>query len=366
MDQFCDKCISKTKLIKKSENNFGCPRCHTQFELDNGTFIKTAQFGGNIAKPNMYGPGSSPLFKGLSNRNRGTNTRFETSFDSIMSRSHRPSPIDPERNVEKRLEQFHVHSEDDSIPYELDIKERARLKVRKEIRRREKFYEDAAKRIEENSVDYIKENFQPASVQTLEESLASRRKYEKTKEKPIVEDVATDQIQPERRHTVAQMRGVQTTVFDSTISETDAKNQNYNPNFLNTGPFDGVYGGTLVTNLELKKYLDSENFDLGQYINKTTNSFDFPELDENISTGFISSDLSSRIQKKFNPEDDSIEEGLEQLLKNPSVQNLPQIKAPQEINRDKQLNQGKEPRSVFEAYPIMPVGTTPLPKSNLK
>lgn len=364
MDHYCNKCASTTKLIKKSEINFGCPRCHSQFEIDNGKIV-TAQFGGNIAKPTMHGPGSSPLFKGLSNKNRGTNTRFETSIDTIISRTHRPVPIDPERNVEKRLEQFHVHSEDDAIPYELDIKERARLKIKKEIRRREKFYEDAANRVEENSVQFIKENFHPSKEQvtTLEELLSSRRKYEKIKEKSITEDEASEQIQPGRRHTVARNTAI-TTVFDSNVSDTDAdyKSQSYNPKFITTGPFEGVYGGTLLNNKQLKQYLDSENFDLGLFMNKTTNSFDYPELDETYSSDFLSSDLPSMVAKGFNPSDDTIEEALGKLMKNPDIDNLPQIKSPQEINIDKQTGSGKEPRNPLEAYPIIPVGTAPLPK----
>jgi hypothetical protein len=364
MDHYCNKCASTTKLIKKSEINFGCPRCHSQFEIDNGKIV-TAQFGGNIAKPTMHGPGSSPLFKGLSNKNRGTNTRFETSIDTILSRTHRPAPIDPERNVEKRLEQFHVHSEEDAIPYELDIKERARLKIKKEIRRREKFYEDAANRVEENSVQFIKENFHPSKEQvtSLEELLSSRRKYEKVKEKSITQDEASEQIQPSRRHTVARNTAI-TTVFDSSISDTDAdyRSQSYNPKFTQIGPFDGVYGGTLTTNLQLDAYLDSENFDLGLFINKTTNSFDFPDLDETYSSDFLSSDLPSLIITEFDPSDDTIEEALTKLMQNPDIENLPQIKAPQEINRDKQTNRGKEPRNPFESYPINPNATTPLPK----
>ncbi len=364
MDHYCNKCASATKLIKKSEINFGCPRCHSQFEIDNGKIV-TAQFGGNIAKPTMSGPGSSPLFKGLSNKNRGTNTRFETSIDTILSRTHRPAPIDPERNVEKRLEQFHVHFEDDSIPYELDIKERARLKVRQDIRRREKFYEDAANRVEENSVQYIKENFHPSPehVQSLEESLSSRRKYEKVKEKSINDDESPDQIAPTRRHSVAKNTYL-TTVFDSNVSDTDAdyKTQSLNPKFLTVGPFEGVYGGTLMSNHQLDAYLDSENFDLGLFINKTTNSFDFPELDETYSTDFMSSDLPSLRVRDFDPSDDTIEEALEKLMDNPDIDTLPQIKAPQEINRDKQTGRGKEPRNPLESYPIIPVGTTPLPK----
>jgi hypothetical protein len=357
MDRFCDKC--SIKLAKKSETNFGCPSCHSQFELSNDKLTRTAQFGGNMAKPTMQGPGSSPLFNGTSNKNRGTNTRFETSFDSIMSRSHRPAPLDPERNVEKRLEQFHVHAEEDSIPYELDKKERARLKIRKEIRRREKFYEDAAQRMETNSVQFIKDHFKPTQeqTQTLEESLSSRRKYEKKKEKSIAEDVSHDQIQPERRHSVAFSKSKLTTVFDNIESDTDAE-QDYNPKFLTVGPFEGVYGGTLKSNLQLDQYLDEESFDIGRYLNDTVN-LDFPDVDEGHSSIDFNIDHPSLVIFDFDPNDDSIEEGLEKLMDIEHSDGLPQIKSPQDINRDKQT---KNPRSVFDAYPIAPIGTTPLPK----
>jgi hypothetical protein len=49
-------------------------------------------------------------------------------------------------------------------------------------------------------------------------------------------------------------------------------------------------------------------------------------------------------------------------MDNPDIDTLPQIKAPQEINRDKQTGRGKEPRNPLESYPIIPVGTAPLPK----
>jgi hypothetical protein len=369
MDHYCNKCSFKAKLIKKSETTYGCPGCHSQFDLSQDQNIKTAQFGGNIAKPNMYGPGSSPLFKGLSNRNKGTNTKFETSFDSIISRTHKPAPIDPERNVEKRLEQFHVHAEEDAIPYELDIKQRARLKVKQNIRRREKFYEDAAKRLDENSVHYIKDNFKPTEnqVQTLEESLSSRRKYEDHKEKSIEKDISPEQIKPERRHSVAYTKSKLTTVFDNTeTSDEEFAQHDYNPKFLNIGPFEGVYGGTLTNNKQLDQYLDDGTFGLNLFINKTTNAFDYPELDEDFGSNHFEINHPSMVVFDFDPNDDSLEEGLENLMKSKQIEDLPHIKVPQDVNRDKQVNQGKEPRSVFESYPIAPVGTAPLPKSRLK
>ena len=160
---FCENCgvSNQSKLIKNSEDIFGCPRCHSKFSFSNGIMIRTAQFGGSMPKPTMFGPGSSPVFKNTSNRSRGINIKFESSLDAVMSTTHRPAPIDPERNVEKRLEQFHTQGEENDINYELSAKERRQLKLRKEIRRREKFYEDAAKRVDQNTVHFIKENFQP-------------------------------------------------------------------------------------------------------------------------------------------------------------------------------------------------------------
>jgi hypothetical protein len=362
MNRFCNKCTNQIKLIQKDDNLFGCPKCHSQYEVDENNSIRIAQFGGNIAKPNIQGPGSSPLFKGLSNRNKGTNTRFETSIENIMSRTHRPAPIDPERNIEKRLEQFHNHAEEDSIPYELDSKQRARLKVRKEIRRREKFYEDAATRVEKNSVDYIKKHFQNNNIQpqSLEESLSSKRKYEKLKEKSITEDESPDQIKPDRRHTVANARS---TVFDDKLISDDDAEMNYNKKFLTVGPFLDVFGGILDSNSKLEDYLKAENYDLSLWLNDTVN-LDYPDLDENASSNYIAVNNPSLVVFDFDPGDTSIEEGLSELMQVDSDNPLPKITSPGDINRDKQVGEGKEPRSVFQQYPYYPgeKSTPPLPK----
>lgn len=373
---FCEKCGDKhpTKLVKKASSNdevlFGCPRCHSQFNLNNGAMVKLAQFGGSIPKPTMTGPGASPVFKGTSTRSRGVNTRMETSIDTIISRTHRPAPIDPERNVEKRLEQFHVHGEEDRIPYDLDPKERHKLKIKKEIRRREKFYEDAAKRVEENSVEFINENFHPSEEQmtSLEESLSSRRKYDKSKPKSITEDVSPDQITPTRRHTVAKVKHGLTSPFGDVISDTDSAEPDYNPDWLKFWPTTGNYGGTIDSNAKLNDYLAEKEYDLGPYLNKSTNSFDNPDPDSSYGSDFSPKNLPSATKFIFDPEDTSLEEGLDALMVARTPDNLPQVKAPSDTNMFEYTNTNKEPRSVFEKYPLGPagIGITPMPKNSLK
>lgn len=374
----CENCeeFSSTKLIKNSDTNlYGCPRCHSKFSLDSGKMVRVAQFGGQMPRPNNFGPGSSPVFNGTSTKNRGVNIRFESSIDSVISRTHNPAPIDPERNIEKRLEQFHTQGEDDSINSNLTAKERHKLKLKNEIRRREKFYEDAAKRLDQNSVHYIKENFNPPAEQmmTREEALSSRRKYEDLVPKSIVEDVSPEQAPAERRHALSQVKHGLTTVFDNPTSETDNK---YNPGMLNYWPMVGNYGGSFRNQEELKNYL-SNNSDLlinkvkgfDDFTNNNTNSFTFPLPEDDYGSYSMPANLPSTVKKyDFDPNDTNLEEGLQSLSDPNSPDKLPQITV-QDVNIDKYKLQGKEPNGVFEKYPASPaglVGITPMPKNRLK
>lgn len=371
---FCENCgkSNQTKLIKNSEDTFGCPRCHSKFSISNEGMVRQAQFGGSMPKPDMFGPGSSPVFKNTNNRSRGVNIRFESSLDSIISTTHRPAPIDPERNLEKRLEIFHTNAEEDNIPYNLSSKERFKLKQIKEIRRREKFYEDAAKRELENSVEYVKKNSQPAEnvMQTLEESLSSRRKYENHKEKSILKDVSPEQIQPERRHTVASKHGL-TTVFDDTISETDAK-QDYNEELYSAYLGKGAYGGEVFTNKDIDTVLDEEAWDLQNYIGagQDTNAFTYPLPDENAGSYYQSVNLPSSLTNYFDSAtgtDETLEQKLTELMKYKSVAQ-PQLTQP-DVNIGEWTNQGKEKNGVFETYNLPAsgvLGLTPVPKNRLK
>lgn len=381
---FCENCGDShpTKLIKNaSTDTYGCPRCHSKFSDTSGKMQRVAQFGGQMPRPNGFGPGSSPVFNGTSTKNRGVNIRFESSIDSVISRTHRPAPIDPERNVEKRLEQFHTQGEENDINYELSPKERRQLKLRKEIRRREKFYEDAAKRVNQNTVHFIKENFQPAPefMMTREEALGKKRKYESLEPRSIQDDESPEQMKPERRHSLSQVKHGLTSVFDNPYSydnsaydKSNSKvDNNYNPGMLTHWPMVGNYGGSFKTQKELDTYLYDKEIprDTGDFTNNNTDAFTAPLPEEDYGSYSMPANLPSTLKKyDFDPSNTSLEEGLESLLDPNSPDRLPQINV-QEVNIDKYKLQGKEPGGVFEKYPASPaglVGITPMPKNRLK
>lgn len=374
---FCENCGDShpTKLIKNASTDiYGCPRCHSKFSDTSGKMQRVAQFGGQMPRPNGFGPGSSPVFNGTSTKNRGVNIRFESSIDSVISRTHRPAPIDPERNVEKRLEQFHTQGEENDINYELSPKERRQLKLRKEIRRREKFYEDAAKRVNQNTVHFIKENFQPAPefMMTREEALGKKRKYESLEPRSIQDDESPEQAKPERRHTVAKIKHGLTTPFMDPADE-DSYDNNYNPGMLTHWPMVGNNGGSFKTQKELDTYLYDKEIprDTGDFTNNNTDAFTAPLPEEDYGSYSMPANLPSTVKKyDFDPSNTSLEEGLESLLDPNSPDRLPQINV-QEVNMDKYKLQGKpgEPSGVFEKYPASPaglVGITPMPKNRLK
>ena len=374
---FCENCGDShpTKLIKNASTDiYGCPRCHSKFSDTSGKMQRVAQFGGQMPRPNGFGPGSSPVFNGTSTKNRGVNIRFESSIDSVISRTHRPAPIDPERNVEKRLEQFHTQGEENDINYELSPKERRQLKLRKEIRRREKFYEDAANRVDQNTVHFIKENFQPAPefMMTREEALGKKRKYESLEPRSIQDDESPEQAKPERRHTVAKIKHGLTTPFMDPADE-DSYDNNYNPGMLTHWPMVGNDGGSFKTQKELDTYLYDKEIprDTGDFTNNNTDAFTAPLPEEDYGSYSMPANLPSTVKKyDFDPSNTSLEEGLESLLDPNSPDRLPQINV-QEVNMDKYKLQGKpgEPSGVFEKYPASPaglVGITPMPKNRLK
>lgn len=366
MNHYCEKCSTKTVLIRKADsNNFGCPRCHSQFELDDNNSIRLAQFGGNMAKPTMHGPGSSPVFKGLNRSNQGINSKYETSIDHIISRTHNPAPLDPERNLEKRLEIFHTQAEEDMIPYKLKPKERVRLQIRKQIRRREKFYEDAAKRIDTNTVEYIKDHFAPSENQitSIEEQLSSKRKYEDNKPSSISEDESPEQIRPERRHSIAKTKHGLTSPFFNQSSEEPFAENNYNPKLLKDNfPYTSQFGELPTSNKKLNDYLDEKEYDIADYLNKLSNSFNFQNIDETYGTNSESANLSSKFDKDFKKLDLSnlsIEEALSLLDKTMSPGNLPQIKSPQDVSTEKLTTDPSNPLTKYKS--MYPGGTTPIP-----
>jgi hypothetical protein len=139
-----------------------------------------AYFGGVGFGPNSYSPGSSPLTRGHGGGSRFNEFVADLSLDERMGNTRHNNPVDPERNMEKALEDFHAYAEDDTIPYHLTRKQRLLRNLRKQIQQREKFYDEAQKREDENAVAFIKAHFQPKPehMRTIEESLLNRHKVE--------------------------------------------------------------------------------------------------------------------------------------------------------------------------------------------
>lgn len=198
--------------IQREDGQAYCLRCRQTVcsqvissDVNTPSRIVVAQYGGVGSGMSPFAPGSTPGGAGKFNT-----FNVDVSLDGLMAKTHRPAPVDPERNMEKRLEPFHKHIEEDLIPYHLSQKERTRLKIRKEVRRREKFLADCAKSIDQNSVAYIKEHFKPTPQQslTMDGLLASRRTNELAAKKRA-ENGQSEQVEreikrdlPQRRHVV--------------------------------------------------------------------------------------------------------------------------------------------------------------------
>jgi hypothetical protein len=175
----------------------------------NNKNIRTAAGFGGVggAGSAAYSPGGSPIAKGGQVPGAYNQWIEDKSFEAILARTHNPLPDDPERNFEKRLVPMHVYKEDDIIG-DLDIldpAERQRLKFRANLRKFKSELENEADNIMFN--DYSASNMKnymdkPKSFQSMEESLSKRRKYEDYKETSIVDDLAAEQIKPERYHPV--------------------------------------------------------------------------------------------------------------------------------------------------------------------
>jgi len=179
-----------------------CPRCFAAIKPDEN--VKTAQFGGTTGgRPNAYAPGSSPFSAGSGSKNYGINNfSADKTFDSIISQTHNPPQVDEHRNLEKRLEVYHSQNEEDNmIPYWLTPEEREKLRIKKEVRRRNKWLQDSQKMVDTNTVSYIKNNFapKPEHMSTLEMQLLGLHKY-KPGEKMKYEDELPEVVQPERTH----------------------------------------------------------------------------------------------------------------------------------------------------------------------
>jgi hypothetical protein len=168
-----------------------------------------AQYGGHGGGGNIpWSPGGSPIGMGGGAGGVGINSHFtDEGLDAIMSRTHKDAPIDEKRNMEKRLEHMHLFSEDDSIPYHLSPEERNKLRLKKNIWRREHLIEETQKSIEENTPAFIREHYHPKphEMRTIEQSLSARHLEPKNRQYDPREDEASPQDRPTRIHTVAQI-----------------------------------------------------------------------------------------------------------------------------------------------------------------
>jgi hypothetical protein len=188
--------------------------------------VRTAQFGGSSSGNNAGGgwqPGSSPFGKGSGNSGgSGMNrNQVDEGLDAMMSRTHMPMPLDPERNMEKRLEPMHAYIEDDSIPYHLTLDERMKLKVKREVRRRERALEQASRSIDENTPAYINKHFppKPEHMVGIEATLESRRVQKPGDARHPREDVSPPLDRPTRIHPVMSDSQVRRDLLSRLASE---------------------------------------------------------------------------------------------------------------------------------------------------
>lgn len=236
-----------------------CPRC---FACDVKTNVRTAQFGGATGgQPNPYAPGTSPAGGGSKgSKNYGINNfGSDKTFDSILSQSHNPAQIDEHRNMEKRLEVYHKHNEDNMIPYWLSPEEREKLRIKKEVRRRHKNNADSQEMVDKNSVSYIQNNFhpKPSHMTPKELQLMELHKYKK-QEKLKYEDELPEIIQPERIHTAQAVSHGRSNPFWDETKRNPEEEEAY-PNFDNIRMKTPVGLGNaklLEKGSELDDYLD--------------------------------------------------------------------------------------------------------------
>lgn len=230
----CPVCPIRLAMVQKSEEHWGCPRCHTVCTAQSipahaaqsipahakenvsaessATAMRLAQFGG-AGGGGQFQPGSNPN-GGSSNGGfkspTGVNSFvIDEGLDAIMSRTHQNAPDDPERNIEKRLESMHVYGEEDSIPYDLTLQERKDLRIRKQVRQRQINKEQSDRSVDQNSPDFVRKHYfpKPEHMRTTEESLDLKNPKRNDREKDKREDESPEQAKAERTHWASQEGG---------------------------------------------------------------------------------------------------------------------------------------------------------------
>lgn len=189
----CSNCNAQHQSLVQNGDELLCVLCNTRKN------VRIAQTGGS----NPFSPGSSPMSGGSY---PGSSRLNDDGLDAYMGRTRKRDQseilADPRMSIEKMLESAHVYAEEDSIPYDLTPSERKKLKIKKELERRRKYYQQYADSIRENSVPFIKSHFQPTEQQmsTIEQSL-TKRHLNKNVKHPL-EDNNPPTIKPERTHSI--------------------------------------------------------------------------------------------------------------------------------------------------------------------
>ncbi len=255
MPDKCPKCEGKKDviLVATGQDQYACPRCRCVFPTTPS--VRVAQLGGGGQTSPSWAPGSTPGGTGRGG-GYGINQSFiDRGLDAIISLTHRPMPIDPHRNIEKRLEPQHTRGEENSIPYDLNFEDRQKIKLKNEIQRREKFYEDCAKSIAENSPQYIQEHFpiQPEHSHTIEESLLTKRKEPEEKKRRNIHSApvtASPRVGPKM-------------MFDDSRDPVDTTSGGYNMMRVQEGPGTGTAQYPFTnSNLDLQHLDRAEDIDL--------------------------------------------------------------------------------------------------------
>ena len=150
---------------------------------------RVAQYGGVGGGQSRPGTPGGSSFGGGSTGGGGFawNPSADSNLEIMMGRARQAEEDhEPERCMETRLEMLHSPSraEDDATPYGpygredgLSFEERRRLRIKREVHRRNDYYAEAAQRAKENTIPYIQEHFKarPEHLHTREELLEARR-----------------------------------------------------------------------------------------------------------------------------------------------------------------------------------------------
>jgi hypothetical protein len=301
----CKECHNICHL--NDDKYYECDACGAQWDINvlkqneassKNTNIRISYYGGIGQMTHTWGPGAGTAGYNKNSKGMNVNNLFpDIGLDGRFGPSRKNFQFDPNRNMEKMLEPQHKYNEDNKIPYNLDPKERTRLKIMQEVHRREQFYKQVADSMDKNSVKYIQKNFhpKPEHMVTMENLLVTRHKIKN--EKHQREDDVPAQIKPERYHPVAcadlTLRLADTyiqhglnTIFDPPSEDDDETRRSDPYNIRDIRYKNPQLGETpvLTKGSEMDQYLNDIAFGPSSYDNpgahQETMAYDHPGPDE--------------------------------------------------------------------------------------